>query len=91
MQLKDVIALVINQRIKTVWFYQTEDSTGAKAFQLLNRFGDELAWRWFTDGIGRWQTQPSSLPAHPAIPENATEFNLPMERLQLLAQDAADG
>lgn len=91
MGLEDVIDDVIKQRIKTVWFYQTEDSTGARAFQLLNLDGDELAWRWVTDGCGRWRTQPSLLRKHNAVPADATDFDLPSERLQLLLLDIANG
>lgn len=91
MDLDVVIAVLFNQGNKTVWFYEAEDSTGAKAFQLLNQFGDELAWRWITDGVGRWRNQTSLLPSHNVLPDDATEFNLPSERLQLLTLDATNG
>ncbi|WP_039032652.1 hypothetical protein [Leclercia adecarboxylata] len=91
MVLDEIIAVLINQGIKSVWFYQTEDSTGASLFQLLDRFGDELAWRWVSDGTGRWRILSSSLPAHPVLPEDAAEFDLPHGLFQLLTQDATNG
>lgn len=91
MVLDEIIAVLINQGIKSVWFYQTEDSSGASLFQLLDRFGDELAWRWVSDGTGRWRNHTSLLPSHNVLPDDAIEFNLPSERLQLLALDATNG
>lgn len=91
MGLEEVIAVLLNQGIKTVWFYQTEDNTGARSMQLLDIFGDELAWRWVSDGAGRWRIHKSLLSAHPGLPETTTEYDLPQERLQLLAQDAMNG
>lgn len=91
MDLDVVIRVLFNQGKKTVWFYEAEDSTGAKAFQLLDRYGDEQALRWVGDGAGRWRMESSLLPVHLGVPGCATEYDLPAERLQLLAQDVMNG
>lgn len=74
-----------------VCFYQVSDCTGAKLFQLLDESGDELAWRWVSDGSMRWRTSISSLPAHSVLPEEAIEFILPSEQLQLFVLDGKNG
>lgn len=91
MVLNDIIDDLISRGTKTVCFYQVSDCTGAKLFQLLDESGDELAWRWVSDGSKRWRTSISSLPAHSVLPDDAKEFTLPSGRLQLFMLDDTNG
>ena len=95
MPFEDVLTELINTQMKSVWFYPTTDSGGAKLFQLLDEYGDELAWRWVSDGCKRWRDAPSSLVSYSVRPDNAVEYDLTEGReivvLTLGIIDAANG
>lgn len=91
MDIDAVIAELINQKLTEVWFYPTQDSSGAKLFQILDDDGSELAWRWFSDGPKRWRIQTSSLKAHVVRPVGAVKHSLIDGAFQLGIIDAANG
>ncbi|MFD3249111.1 hypothetical protein [Rahnella aquatilis] len=76
MLIEDVLTELINDEMKSVWFYPTTDSGGAKLFQLLDEYGGELAWRWVSDGDKRWRDAPSSLASYSQRPNSAVEYDL---------------
>lgn len=91
MAIEELIALLIEQGEKSVWFYRTVDCNGSKLLQLLDKFGGELAWRWVYDGPERWRTQMSWLPSYSSLPANAVEFDLEQDRFMLQSTDASNG
>jgi hypothetical protein len=56
MDIDQVIRGLISQGMNSVWVYQTANSYGKEMVQLLDSQGNELAWRWLSDGCAAWQS-----------------------------------
>ena len=54
MDIDQVIRDLISKAMNSVWVYQTANSYGKEMVQLLDSQGNELAWRWLSDGCAAW-------------------------------------
>lgn len=91
MVIDELIDQLVEQGVKSVWFYPTRNSNGSKLFQLLDEYGGELAWRWINDGPPGWRIERSLLGGYSSRPADVVEYDLEQDRLMLLAKDASNG
>ena len=76
MDIDQVIRGLISQGMKSVWVYQTANSYGKELVQLLDVQGNELAWRWLSDGCASWQAPSSVIGGYLSLPVGASEYDL---------------
>ncbi|WP_318388865.1 hypothetical protein [Enterobacter sp.] len=76
MNIDQVIQDFINKRRDCVWVNQTANSYGRDLVQLLDEQGNELAWRWLSDGHTGWQNPPSVIGNHLGLPAGVNQYDL---------------
>jgi hypothetical protein len=76
MDIDQVIRGLISQGMNSVWVYQTANSYGKELVQLLDVQGNELAWRWLSDGCASWQAPSSVIGGYLSLPAGASEYDL---------------
>lgn len=76
MDIDQIIRDLINRNMNSVWVYQTANSYGKELVQLLDEQGNELAWRWLSDGCTGWQTSSSVIGNHSGLPTGADLYEL---------------
>jgi hypothetical protein len=62
--------------MNSVWVYQTANSYGKEMVQLLDSQGNELAWRWLSDGCAAWQAPDSAIGGYSGLPTGSNEYDL---------------
>jgi len=76
MGIDQVIRNLISRNIDRVWVNEAANSYGKEMVQLLDAQGNELAWRWFTDGYAGWQDPLSTIGNHSFLPTDASDYDL---------------
>lgn len=76
MDIDQVIRDLISKAMNSVWVYQTANSYGKELVQLLDSQGNELAWRWLSDGCAAWQAPSSVIGGYTNVPAGASEYDL---------------
>lgn len=76
MDIDQVIRDLINQGMNSVWVYQTANSYSKEMVQLLDAHGNELAWRWLSDGCTGWQNPSSVIGNHSSLPTGVNQCDL---------------
>ncbi|WP_139827501.1 hypothetical protein [Cedecea sp. NFIX57] len=76
MDIDIVIRDLISQGINSVWVNHSANSYGQDLVQLLDAQGNELKWRWLSDGCTEWRAPPSVIGGYSGLPAGASEFDL---------------
>ena len=65
----------INDGMSAVYYHKI-NSFGSVQCLLLDDLGDELAWRWETDGSHRWRNDTVAQSSFPALPSGVAFIDL---------------
>lgn len=76
MDIDQVIRNLMSKNIGRVWVNETANGYGKEMVQLLDAQGNELTWRWLTDGYTGWQAPLSTIGNHPLLPVDASDYDL---------------